>query len=419
MLILAKTKSFKPDPIISRLFSRTVIAMSRGDSSSYPFKTEIIKVDPSKIQFPRLAKEPVISDEDTREALLKAVKVLKTSNHPVAFPTETVYGLGGSALNTESVKEIYKAKNRPADNPLIVHIASLEQLQRILLPHGTSIPEIYQPLIKNFWPGPLTILLPVDKSCPVSSVCTVGQDTFAVRMPNNIIARSLIALSDLPLAAPSANASTKPSTTTALHVYQDLQGRIPLILDGGACTVGVESTVVNGLCDPPMILRPGGLSVEQIKEAGGPQWKNVLVSKGSIKEDEVARTPGMKYKHYSPDAFVALFIDCGDGIEEVENYLDSLESVPSSIVIFRTRKFSSLLANRLREKYKIGVDDIHLGTTGQEISRNLFVRLREADDKDQKLILVEAIDETDEGLAIMNRLHKASSAVVRCATIEE
>lgn len=407
---------------LSRLFSSLFTKMEGkivSPNGTVPFNTQIMAVDPSNIKFAKDAIEPEISDKKTLDTLLKAVNTLKNTHSPVAFPTETVYGLGASALDTDSVKGIYQAKNRPADNPLIVHVASLDQLKRILLPPGESIPEIYVPLVEKFWPGPLTILLPVTSSTPVSEACTVGQDTFAVRIPDNVIARSLIALSDLPLAAPSANASTKPSTTTAQHVYHDLHGKIPLIIDGGSCSVGVESTVVNGLSDPPMILRPGGLSVEQIKHVGGRSWQNVVVSKGQVKEGEAVRTPGMKYKHYSPDASVVLFIDCGDGVEEVENYLQSLESVPEGVSVFRTRKFQKSLADHLKQKYNIDVEDVELGTSGKDISRNLFLNLRQADEKNRKLILVEGVEETDEGLAIMNRLQKASSTIVRCSTSDD
>ncbi|AOW05175.1 uncharacterized protein YALI1_E11630g [Yarrowia lipolytica] len=366
--------------------------------------TSIVRLKTASIQFdksPR-ARQPSISDSETLEALKHASHVLQTTHEPVAFPTETVYGLGASALSTESVKSIYAAKNRPADNPLIVHVSSLDQLKRKIL-KGREIPDIYTPLIEKFWPGPLTILLPLDSDSDVSPACTVGQPTVAVRMPDHPVARSLIALSDLPLAAPSANASTRPSPTTADHVYHDLQGRIPLILDGGACHVGVESTVVDGLSDPPMLLRPGGVSLEQIREHGGEKWKNVLVGRANAKTDEAVRTPGMKYKHYSPTGKVVLFGPVSDkSVEQaVKEYVTSGE--------LEGKKIGLLTSLTLSNDTLPDVHTLSMGTTPALVSRNLFAGLRDMDIAEVEVILVEGIREEDEGLAVMNRLRKAAS----------
>lgn len=366
--------------------------------------TSIVRLKTASIQFdksPR-ARQPSISDSETLEALKHASHVLQTTHEPVAFPTETVYGLGASALSTESVKSIYAAKNRPADNPLIVHVSSLDQLKRKVL-KGREIPDIYTPLIEKFWPGPLTILLPLDSDSDVSPACTVGQPTVAVRMPDHPVARSLIALSDLPLAAPSANASTRPSPTTADHVYHDLQGRIPLILDGGACHVGVESTVVDGLSDPPMLLRPGGVSLEQIREHGGEKWKNVLVGRANAKTDEAVRTPGMKYKHYSPTGKVVLFGPVSDkSVEQaVKEYVTSGE--------LEGKKIGLLTSLTLSNDTLPDVHTLSMGTTPALVSRNLFAGLRDMDIAEVEVILVEGIREEDEGLAVMNRLRKAAS----------
>lgn len=366
--------------------------------------TSIVRLKTASIQFeksPR-ALQPSISDPETLEALKQASHVLQTTHQPVAFPTETVYGLGASALSTESVKSIYAAKNRPADNPLIVHVSSLDQLKRKIL-KGKEIPDIYTPLIDKFWPGPLTILLPLDSESDVSPACTVGQPTVAVRMPDHAVARSLIALSDLPLAAPSANASTRPSPTTADHVYHDLQGRIPLILDGGACSVGVESTVVDGLSDPPMLLRPGGVSLEQIREFGGEKWKNVLVGRANAQTDEVVRTPGMKYKHYSPTGKVVLFGPVSDkSVEEaVREYLESED--------LKDKKIGLLTSLTMAKDTFPELHTLSMGATPALVSRNLFAGLRDMDIAGVEVILVEGIREEDEGLAVMNRLRKAAS----------
>lgn len=366
--------------------------------------TSIVRLKTASIQFdksPR-ALQPSISDPETLEALKQASHVLQTTHQPVAFPTETVYGLGASALSTESVKSIYAAKNRPADNPLIVHVSSLDQLKRKVL-KGKEIPDIYTPLIDKFWPGPLTILLPLDSESDVSPACTVGQPTVAVRMPDHAVARSLIALSDLPLAAPSANASTRPSPTTADHVYHDLQGRIPLILDGGACSVGVESTVVDGLSDPPMLLRPGGVSLEQIREFGGEKWKNVLVGRANAQTDEVVRTPGMKYKHYSPTGKVVLFgpVSNKSVQEAVREYLESED--------LKDKKIGLLTSLTMAKDTFPEVHTLSMGATPALVSRNLFAGLRDMDIAGVEVILVEGIREEDEGLAVMNRLRKAAS----------
>lgn len=376
------------------------------------FHTQVLKVDPLSISFD--GDSLAISNPESRSHLIQAADILKSSTDPVAFPTETVYGLGGSALKTEAVKNIYKAKNRPADNPLILHVSSVDQLKRKLLPE-TDLPPIYLPLIKQFWPGPLTILLPVPETTDISPATTVGQPTFAVRLPAHPVARALIALSDLPLAAPSANTSTRPSPTLAHHVYTDLQGKIPLILDGGPCDVGVESTVVDGLSDPPVLLRPGGVSAEDIKKYGGDAWKNLVVAKGEIKDNEVAKTPGMKYKHYSPTAMVVLFKNCGSDLGPVETYLKGYVetnelATGSKIALLTSLDFNLEQSRKQLAPYNVDVFD--LGDSAKKMSRNLFAELRRLDEEKYSLILVEGVDESNDGLAVMNRLTKASSHVI-------
>lgn len=277
-------------------------------------KTRILPVDTGELgQF----EEPATletwrlpTDPNKLAPLLEAAEHLKSSSIPVGFPTETVYGLGADATRSAAVKGIYSAKGRPSDNPLIIHVCDLTMLRSLLSSadkNADCIPEVYKPLIKKFWPGPLTILLPNPKLSKLAPEVTAGLPTFGVRMPDSPLALSLICLAGVPLAAPSANASTKPSPTTAEHVLHDLDGRIEIILDGGACQVGVESTVVDGLCDPPVVLRPGGLSIDRIRECEG--WERVV--KGYKDASEIGhvapRAPGMKYKHYSPKAKVILY----------------------------------------------------------------------------------------------------------------
>ncbi|KAG7823089.1 hypothetical protein KL909_003692 [Ogataea angusta] len=346
-------------------------------------ETKILPVKPKSICFDAAGTTLTITDPETKQNL---------------------------DLSSESVKSIYAAKNRPADNPLISHVSSIDQLKRKLMVPGQEIPEIYAPLIQKFWPGPLTILLPMPENVhdsPISQLVTSGQPTFAVRMPQNPVARALIHISDLPLAAPSANASTRPSPTTASHVYHDLKGRIPLILDGGPCDVGLESTVVDGLCDPPMLLRPGGISLEQIKQAGGPRWQNIVVAKKTAGKLEPVRTPGMKYRHYSPTAKVVLFINCADGREKVKAYLEKNNLQNKKIALLKTRRFAP--ANDISPLISY---DGTLGNSGDEIQRNLFSALRALDAEEYDYILIEGVEETGEGLAIMNRLSKAASETI-------
>lgn len=362
--------------------------------------TKVLPVNRDSIAFKN--DFPVFTDKDTESNLRRAAEEIKKPGVVVAFPTETVYGLGGSALSDESVTAIYLAKNRPADNPLIVHVSSIEQIQRLILTKLHTIPKVYDNLIQRFWPGPLTILLPLEEGSPILELVTAGQNTVGVRMPDHPVARALIALSDTPLAAPSANASTRPSPTLASHVLHDLDGKIPYILDGGACSVGVESSVVDGLVSPPMLLRPGGLTVEDIRKYGEGQWADVILAKKTAGKTEAVRTPGMKYRHYSPSAKVVLFIGCGEGRKAVSQYVAKLEGSPK-IAILRAAKFASS-----DELGVSGAVERSMGSTSAEVAHNLFRDLREVDEMNVDLILVEGVDESGDGLAVMNRLSKAA-----------
>ncbi|GME79378.1 unnamed protein product [Ambrosiozyma monospora] len=390
---------------------------SSTQSTSGLFETEVLKVNPASIHFtPNNStdySELKIDDPETKINLEKAAKILTTTNEVVGFPTETVYGLGAPSKSSDSVRSIYRAKNRPLDNPLITHISSLDQLYRTVLPNGASIPKQYEPLIEKFWPGPLTILLPVpetsnDTDSTISNLVTANQPTFAVRMPSHPVARALIAISDTPLAAPSANASTRPSPTQASHVLHDLKGKIPLILDGGSCDVGLESTVVDGLCDPPMLLRPGGVSLEDLKTYGGEFWSRVVVAKRTAGKLEPVRTPGMKYRHYSPVAKVYLFLQCGDGVEKLNEFIDQNDLKGKKIALLRSKHFNS--ASEISSTIIV---DRELGKTGDDIQRHLFAMLREVDELGVDVIFVEGVDNDHEGLAIMNRLQKAAYQTVK------
>lgn len=347
---------------------------------------------------------PSFTDKVTGENIELAAREIQKPGTVVAFPTETVYGLGGSALCDESVRAIYTAKNRPADNPLIVHVSSIEQVERLILTKLHRIPQVYDKLVAKFWPGPLTILLPIEEGSPILPLVTAGQNTVGVRMPDHPVARALIALSDTPLAAPSANASTRPSPTLADHVLHDLEGKIPYILDGGGCSVGVESSVVDGLATPPMLLRPGGVTAEQLSKYGGAPWQDVVVGKRDADNSEQVRTPGMKYRHYSPTAKVALFVNCGDGKKAVSTFLKS--TTAAKVALFRSTQFAA------SQEMGVPACDYELGATPAAMAESLFRLLRQADDDGVDLILVEGVEETGDGLAVMNRLHKAAYTVI-------
>jgi L-threonylcarbamoyladenylate synthase len=414
-----------------------------------------------------------LEDNESVKNLKLAAAQLRESNIPVAFPTETVYGLGADATRSSAVKGIYKAKQRPSDNPLIVHFASLRQLTDLLLPSSARsgheepmdiIPSIYKPLVQKFWPGPLTIILPKPENSPLAPEVTAGLSTFGARMPRNLLALVLIKLANVPIAAPSANASTKPSPTAAEHVKDDLNGRINYILDGGPCDVGVESTVVDGLSDPPAILRPGGISIEQLKTCAG--WENVVVgykdaSEGSA-DGAAPRAPGMKYRHYSPSATVILYetgseapgwkdiwkrgservgfvrtrnwnencsLTTGSGVTMPKNGDESHKpashqnlngtnsNVPNTLQFIVPKPTPSATKCTVKNPHtsqETELYDINLGGNTEDIARGLFSALRELDRKNVEVIFVEGIDdgEGDVAAAVMNRLRKAAELMI-------
>ncbi len=285
----------------------------------------------------------------------------------VAFPTETVYGLGANALDENAVKKIFEAKGRPSDNPLIVHVSDKEELFALV----SKVPEKAQKLMDKFWPGPLTLVLNKSKSVP--RAVTAGQETVAIRMPNNKIALELIKQSGIPVAAPSANVSTRPSPTEAKHVLEDLDGKIDAIIDGGRTDIGLESTVIDLTSETPTILRPGKITKEELEKVIGK-------IETKAKAGKVAKAPGMKYKHYSPKAKVILV----------------------------TKKEIPSLKRKLGTK-KIGI--ILKEGTFEEFAKSLFSKFREMDKKGIEVILVEKIKEKGLGVAIMNRLKKAAGEI--------
>lgn len=316
----------------------------------------------------------------------------------VAFPTETVYGLGANALDPQAVKRIYEAKGRPSDNPLIVHIAKASQLNTLV----KEIPAPAEALIKTFWPGPLTLVL--EKSELVPDIITAGLDTVAVRMPDNPVALRLIEEAGVPVAAPSANLSGRPSPTTYQHVLEDLNGRIEYIINGGPCKIGVESTVLDCTAEKPVILRPGGVTREMMEQIIG------QVETDAVLEPEAGarpRSPGMKYRHYSPRAQMIIFEGKPDEIIEKINSLASDNRAEG----LRTGVLSSM---ENKDRYKAEVV-VNIGSLNrpEEVASKLYDALRRFDEEKVDIIYSESFSEEGLGRAIMNRLKKASSGMIR------
>ena len=319
------------------------------------------------------------------EAIEQAAAIIRGGGL-VAFPTETVYGLGADAMNEAAVQKIFAAKGRPADNPLIVHVSSRQMLSRV----ADEISAKTEALIEKFWAGPLTVVL--RRKPEVAPAVSAGLPTIAVRMPQNKIALALIGKADTPIAAPSANFSGRPSPTTAAHVVADLDGRIDMILDGGATQIGIESTVIDMTARVPLILRPGWITPEAIAEVIG----EVQQAKS---EDELKRSPGTRYRHYSPRARVILLE--GYAKEDIEKICrESSEQSATGLishtpVTINDSQFASVL----------------LSDNAEDYARNIYSALRDLDAKNLGIIFVEAISEAGEGAAVMERIRRAASEI--------
>ncbi len=333
-------------------------------------------------------------DNIDMEVIKEASDILHAGDM-VAFPTETVYGLGADALDEKASKKIYAAKGRPSDNPLIVHVANEQQI----LPLVKEIPESARKLMKAFWPGPLTIIF--NKSDVVPYGTTGGLDTVAIRMPNHKVALTLIEESNIPIAAPSANTSGRPSPTTAMHVMDDLNGKISMVIDGGVVGIGIESTIVDVTGDIPMILRPGYINKKMLEEVVG----EVTIDKailGPVSPDLKPKAPGMKYKHYAPKADFTMF----DG--DIDKVADRINELAESY-IKKGYKVGIISSAESKDRYRYG-EVISIGSRNNEISisKNLYKVLREFDDKQVDYILGETFRSEELGQAIMNRLLKAA-----------
>jgi L-threonylcarbamoyladenylate synthase len=329
----------------------------------------------------------------SEQIIQEAGEILKKGGL-VAFPTETVYGLGANALDEEAAKRTYTAKGRPSDNPLIVHIADVQALEDI----AVNIPRETEDLAFHFWPGPLTMIF--EKSNLVPYGTTGGLETVAVRMPSDLIARELILAAGGYVSAPSANTSGRPSPTTAQHVEQDLNGKIDMILDGGGVEIGLESTILDMTVTPPMILRPGAITVDMLEEIIGPVSVDETILGSESKQ--VPKAPGMKYRHYAPKA--RLMIVEGNLREEV------LAIRQLAYAASREGRTVGIIAtNETLSFYTRGIIK-NIGTRDNEktIARNLYAILREFDEEDVTEIYSESFAAQGIGNAIMNRLEKAA-----------
>lgn len=312
----------------------------------------------------------------------------------VAFPTETVYGLGANAYDDTAVKKIYGAKGRPSDNPLIVHFAEVSDIEAV----AAEMPPRAHELLEKFSPGPLTVIL--KRNDRIGNTVTAGLDTVAVRIPVNELAREFIRRAGVPIAAPSANLSGKPSPTAPEHVINDMSGRIEAIIAGGECDVGVESTIVDMSCEPPTLLRPGGITLSELRTV----LPDIVPDRHilqSVEENERPKCPGMKYKHYAPDAQVVV----------IEGKIENIR-----------RKIKELIAENSGKKigvltvgeYSYSGAEVILSAGGgnKEYAHKLFFSLRRFDELGAELVFAEFCDDEEYGLAVRNRLYKAAGGTV-------
>lgn len=339
--------------------------------------------------------EKIIEGQEiqNRQKIEKAARILRDGGL-VAFPTETVYGLGADALNPNASAKIYEAKGRPSDNPLIVHIAGMEDLEKIV----THVPPQAEKMAERFWPGPLTMIF--EKRGLVPAETTGGLNTVAVRMPSHPVALALIRAAGGYVAAPSANTSGKPSPTMAEHVASDMVGRIHMILDGGAVGIGLESTIVDFSEDIPMVLRPGYITPDMIKEVVG----EIQIDPGLVEENSGVhpKAPGMKYKHYAPKAELILVNGAQEKVQQTINNLtrEAVESGKAAGVIGTDESCGGYCYGIVKS----------IGTRSDEdtIARHLYGILREFDQQNVDIIYSESFSTPRIGQAIMNRLLKAA-----------
>lgn len=344
-------------------------------------KTLLLKVNPQK---PETEKVQVAAEFIKKGGL-------------VAFPTETVYGLGADALNAKAILALFEAKKRPLDNPPIVHVENINDVYKL----ATRVPPKAEKLMREFWPGPLTLVF--KHSAIVPDVTVAGLDTIAIRMPQHNVALALIRESSCPIAAPSANLAGKPSPTSAQHVFDDLNGRIDAILDGGSTHIGVESTVLDMSVNPPLVLRPGGTPFEALKQAIGEVKLHPFVIAEAELPLDAARSPGMRHKHYAPNAKV-LLVEGSVAVvtAKVKELIESYRLESCKVGVLATdetaAQYRADVVKSLGSRFNLAV-----------IAQNLFRLLREFDAEGVDVVIAEGVPAEGLGLAVMNRLRKASA----------
>lgn len=330
------------------------------------------------------------------EELEEACRILQKGGL-VAFPTETVYGLGGDAMHPEASAKIYAAKGRPSDNPLIVHIADMDALEDI----AQSVPEAAVKLADHFWPGPLTMIFPKKEAVPKST--TGGLETVAVRMPSHPVARALIRESGVYIAAPSANTSGRPSPTKAEHVKEDLDGRIDMILDGGAVGIGLESTIVDLSTGVPTILRPGYITGEMLEDVLGEVQVDPAILSQKMNPNIVAKAPGMKYRHYAPKGQMTIIEgDTSKVVDEINRLVKEKTDEGCSVAVIATEETKDAYACA-------NVRSVGSRATERSIAAGLYDILREMDHIGAEYIYAESFEKDTLGKAIMNRMLKAAA----------
>ena len=330
----------------------------------------------------------------TDEELFEAAEILRNGGL-VAIPTETVYGLGANALDESAAKKIYEAKGRPSDNPLIAHISCMDEITALV----REIPEAGKKLAEKYWPGPLTMIFPKKDIVPYGT--TGGLETVAIRMPSDPVANRLIKLAGVPVAAPSANTSGRPSPTKAEHVVEDMNGKIEMIIDSGEVGIGVESTIVDVSGEVPMLLRPGAITIEMLRETLGEVEIDPAIL-GPLSADVKPKAPGMKYRHYAPQAEMTLVE--GD-VDRVVEFINQEAKLAQEAGL----KVGIICTEESRESYEGGILKV-IGSRNDEesVARNLFAVLREFDDQKVDCIFSESFSKDRLGQAIMNRLCKAA-----------
>lgn len=345
-------------------------------------KTKIKKIDKTQLD-----------KKEYQKVIKEAGEILKAGGL-VAFPTETVYGLGADGLNEDAAKKIYAAKGRPSDNPLIVHITNMEDLGQI----AADVPKKAKIAAEKYWPGPLTMIFEKTDAVPYGT--TGGLNTVAVRMPSDAAARALIQAGGGFIAAPSANVSGRPSPTEAKHVREDLEGRIDMIIDGGPVAIGLESTILDMTADPPVILRPGAVTKEMLEELVG----EVAVDRGGIRADsgEAPKAPGMKYRHYAPKAELTV----------IEGPMELVVNAVNRMAASREKEGSKvgiIATDETVGAYTKGIVK-SIGTRADEatVANHLYGILREFDEENVDYIFSESFSDRGIGNAVMNRLLKAA-----------